>query len=123
VIAGAIPHQDGLYARRKRGREHAEKGVARIGVEVRRQDPFGLARCGTGGGNHVEIVVLRLSYRSGTRATFGPDPRQRSLLAEPRFVLEEDFKALFRVRLADRSELGGQRAFLKSSCRSGSAAA
>jgi hypothetical protein len=45
------------------------------------------------------------------------------LLAEPRFVLEEDFKALFRVRLADRSELGGQRAFLKSSCRSGSAAA
>jgi hypothetical protein len=41
VIAGTIPHQDGLHAGKKRGGELAEKGVDRIGVEVRRQNPFG----------------------------------------------------------------------------------
>ena len=123
VIAGAIPYQDGLHVRRKRSGEHAKKGVDRLGVEVRRQDPFGLSRCGAGGGDHVEIVVLRLLYRGGACTTLGPDPRQRPLLAEPRLVLEEDFDALFRIGLAEGSKLFGQFAFLKSSCRPGSASA
>jgi hypothetical protein len=45
------------------------------------------------------------------------------LLAESRLVLEEYLDLLFRVRWADGSELARQFAFLKSSCRRGSACA
>lgn len=121
VIAGAIPDQDGLYAGRNRGREHAEKGVDCIGVEIRRQDAFGLAGRGTGSSHHVEITILRLPHRVGTRTTFRPDACQRPLLAESRLVLEEDLELLVRVRLADGGELLGQFTFLKSACRAGSA--
>lgn len=121
VITGAIPDQDRLYAGCDRGREHAEKGVDRIGVERGRQEAFGLAGRGTGSSHHVEITILRLPHRMGTGTTLRPDARQRSLLAEPRFVLEEDLELLVGMRLADGGEALAQFTFLKSACRAGSA--
>lgn len=101
----------------QRLRELLEENIDHLGVKLRTQESFRLARFGAYCSNHPQVVVLRLAHGSWTGSPGSPHPRQRSLLSESRFILKENSQAFARLPLGNFRQLS-RKLFLKAACAS-----
>lgn len=112
--AGSVPDQHGVHTGSELLCELGEELIDDRGIEVGSEQSDALSALWTDAREHVEIIVLRLSHRPGTRAGPGPHAGQRALLAEASFVLEPDLHALRGMVRADGLDLC-HNVFLKAS--------
>jgi hypothetical protein len=87
---------------------------------MRSQQSGGPSRGRANRAQHMQIIVLRLLDRPRTRSDRRPHARQRTLLAESRFVLKPDLDAFARMRGGDLPDQF-RGVFLKASTAAGSA--
>jgi len=108
-----------VHVRRQLTRELLQKGVHRIGVDVRRDQSAGVTGFGAHRAEDIQIVILRLSNRAGPGTDPRPDAGDRAVLSEAGLVLVVAQDALIRMGSADLSQPFGQ-LFLKVSSAAGS---
>ena len=99
--AGAIQHQGYLHIRVHRLADLGQMEVHAERVGGWHQVPDRLTTARAGRPEQVHPLVFRLPPTSGSRPPLRPDVRQRTLLAEPAFVLEPDFDPSVRMRFLD----------------------
>ncbi len=99
--------------------EVLEKNVHRCRVRFGHQPAMRLSCSRTHSSIHVDPFVLRLPQCPRALSAASPHARQRTLLAETRFVFEPDFD-LFAGLCAFPSAHAISEVFLKSDCASGS---
>ena len=97
-----------------------EENIDDVCIQVRADEAGGLAGLRTSRAQHIHPIVACLFHGTRTGAFGSPDPCDRALLAEARFVLVPDLDAFVRMLGLDRFDLLSN-AFLKSSCACGSA--
>lgn len=99
--ARSIPHQHRVNIGRQAVAERFQESVDDIRVEVRGDHALGHAQRSGHGSQHIDVAILRLPNGLRASAAFGPDARQRSLLAKAAFVLEEDMYLTIRMEPSD----------------------
>lgn len=119
MVARLIPDQDSVDVSAQFLGELLEEVIDDGGVQMWRQKSDALARAGANRSQYIEIFVLRLSHRPGSRALFGPYAGQRSLLPEARFILKPDFDSFVGMGRTDGLHLFDD-VFLKALWASGS---
>ena len=95
--------------------------VHRGGVGEGQHQPGGDAAARAGGAEDVGPLVAGVARRPRAGAAPGPDPGERSLLADPRLVLEPDLERPAARGLGDRCGYRLAKVFLKAACASGTA--
>jgi hypothetical protein len=120
VPTGLIQYHHRVHVGGKFLGELLEDGVHHVRVDLRRDQARGLAGFRAYGGKHIQVVILVLLDGPGTRADFGPHPRERAVLAEAGLILVVRDEALVGVGRLDLGQRLGEFFFLKASSTTGS---
>lgn len=98
---GLIQDQDNLCFRSGLFTDKVQMRIHIIGVDGRCNEGRGSTGFRVDGAEEIDPLIFGLLDGCRPGSSFGPDCRQRSLLADPRFVLEPDFDGLIGVFIAD----------------------
>lgn len=94
MIASAVEDEDGVCARSDLATDRVQMRRHGLGVGSWHDKARRDAALGTGGPKEIGPVITPIAGRAWPRAAPGPNTGQRTLLADPRFVLEPDFDRL-----------------------------
>jgi len=105
---------------RNLGADFDQMQVHRLGIGAGHHQCRPGAPARADGTKDIGAFIALIPQRAGTFALLAPDVGQRPFLADPRFILDPDFK---RLTLGMRGDYGfnlGGEVFLKSACASAS---
>ena len=94
VPAGTVDYQRAMGAGGDGAADLLEVQLHRLGVGVRQHQGSAGGALGADGGEDIGPFIARVARAAWPRTDPRPNPGQRTLLADPRFVLEADFQRL-----------------------------
>ena len=92
--AGAVDYQRAMGAGGDGAADLLKVQFHRLGVGVRQHQGSAGGALGADGGEDIGPFIARIARAAWPRTDPRPNPGQRALLADPRFVLEPDFQRL-----------------------------
>jgi hypothetical protein len=118
--AGAVEHENGMSAGRDGAGDLGEMVVHRAGIGEGHDEARGDAAVRTDRAEDVGPLVAGVARRPRACAALRPDPAERALLADARFILEPDLEWFAPGSLGDRGGYRLAEVFLNASWASGS---
>jgi len=120
VPSSAIDNEQGDRAGADALTDFRQMHAHDVGVDGWHDQGGAGAACGTNRTKQIGPGKAAVTLDPRTRATFGPEPTYRALLADPGFILEPDFNRAPGAFRRDRSAGQIGEVFLKASCACGS---
>src|SRR5208337_3074567 len=121
VIAGAVEHERRMRSRRDVAGDLDQVQRHDLGVGGRHDEGGRGAPLRADGAEEIGPLIALVARGSGARSALRPDPGQRALLADARFILEPDFKRLALGFVGKPLQNLGGEVFLNASWASSSA--
>ena len=121
MITGSVEHERGVSAGRDVAGDLGQVQRHDLGVGGRHDEGGRGAPFGADGAKQIGPFIALVARSSRARSPLRPDPGQRALLADARFVLEPDFERLAFGFLGKPRQNDGGEVFLNASWASSSA--